>query len=393
MKILYSLALTLVSAMAANAQVANYALELEPKGHVDCGTMPEMEGLSSYTVQFWINPASWTEGASLISLGDQFAAQLGKTGEILFKSGGTSLSASSAALVPGNWVQYTLVCDNGRATAMINGAEAASGQLAAIPADAGEFTIGGGYSGRIDEIRLWKAVLADRYDRFIFNTINRWNPQWDDLHVYYKMDQDGCANLVDYKVIEAAEAPEFNNHGIMSASGVRRVSAADNTAMPYLINSAYTENSRFYDRAIPREQYLLSNDLIILGIQSMNDGHLKPTTPNNHATVTNGTWLAESAGRTGVIQLGGDGSVNCGKGAFARSGSNDYTFEAWIYLDEWTEGGYIFRKETADGQHGLSIRLGDAETSQIIVRCDGKEYVNVPRNDNRLKVGQWTYFA
>lgn len=72
MKILYSLALTLVSAMAANAQVANYALELEPKGHVDCGTMPEMEGLSSYTVQFWINPASWTEGASLISLGDQF---------------------------------------------------------------------------------------------------------------------------------------------------------------------------------------------------------------------------------------------------------------------------------------------------------------------------------
>lgn len=160
------------------------------------------------------------------------AAQLGKTGEILFKSGGTSLSASSAALVPGNWVQYTLVCDNGRATAMINGAEAASGQLAAIPADAGEFTIGGGYSGRIDEIRLWKAVLADRYDRFIFNTINRWNPQWDDLHVYYKMDQDGCANLVDYKVIEAAEAPEFNNHGIMSASGVRRVSAADNTAMP-----------------------------------------------------------------------------------------------------------------------------------------------------------------
>ncbi|MDE6490019.1 MAG: LamG domain-containing protein, partial [Muribaculaceae bacterium] len=229
MKILYSLAMILASAMTVNAQVTNYALELEPQGHVNCGSMPEMEGLASYTVQFWINPASWIEGAKLISLGNRFSATLGSTGEIIFTSGNTTLTASSSALKPGAWAQYTLVCDNGRASATVNGAEAASGTLDAIPAAAGEFVIGGGYTGRIDEIRLWKAVLADRYDRFMFNTINRWNPQWEDLYAYYKMDQDECADLVEYKAIEADEEPAFNNHGIISESGARRVNASDNT--------------------------------------------------------------------------------------------------------------------------------------------------------------------
>ena len=55
--------------------------------------------------------------------------------------------------------------------------------------------------------------------------------------------------------------------------------------------------------------------------------------------------------------------------------SQGYTFETWLYLDEWTEGAYLFCRETDDGKHGFSISLGDVEQKALVVRVNGNKFV------------------
>lgn len=398
MKKKFLLAVALLSCLPGfvQAQVENRALQLDAQGSVDCGPMSRLDDLSSFSVQFWMNPSEWTKGAVLFSRGDGFSVALGDEGTVVFTAGGKSLAATSAVLQASKWNQLTLISNETAASVMVNGETVASGSLAAIPASASPFVFGGsGYKGRIDDVRLWACALNDDFNYFISNTINKWCPQYSDLIAYYKFDQPTCPNVVEYKTIWDGGMAEVNNHGVFSSEGASRVSAADNEGLPYLINGAYTANERFFDRGIPREQYLLSNDLIILGIASYSDGHLKYVTPCNHAKVIDGTYLEEFEGREGVLQLNGESSkVECPVGTFAPEISDGravygYTFETWLYIDEWNEGAFLFRKETDDAKNGFSIRLGKEDTKQLIVRVNGAEYVH----ENGLKVGEWMHFG
>lgn len=373
-----------------HAQVVNRALQFESTGTVDCGAAPALSNLSSYSVQFWMNPSAWNEGASLISRGDDFAVELGATGTVVFKVGGKSVSVSSSDLKPGDWNQVTMVCDNGAVTTRINGADTGSGTLPAIPAGEDKLILGGNYSGMIDEVRIWNAALSSMFDYFTFNTLNKWAPQWDNLVAYYKMDQGDCENLVDYHALYNPNAA-YNNHGVLS-KGVTRVEA-NNAKMPYLWNAAYTENARFFDRIIPRDQYLLSNAIIILGANCIpQTGGIYTRTPNNHAmAIPGGTYLAEYEGREGVLQLDGKTSsyIQCTDSTFKPTAA--YTFETWIYLDEWTPGAYILRKENAAKTQGFALYLSETP-GQLICRVNGATYASRPNNFN-LPTGKWTHIA
>lgn len=366
------LTLVIISSLGfTNAQVINRALSFTPEGTVDCGAMPLLNNLKSYSIQFWLSPDIWTPGATLMSRGDNFTVKLGEQGNIDFKIGETAVTATSSDLKSSEWNQVTLICEEGNVKILINGEESSDGNLGVIPSSNDEFKIGGGYTGLLDEIRIWDAALDEEmetFDFFTHNTLNKWNPMWENLVAYYKMDQKDCPYLVDYKGIED-KVKDYDNHGVMS-DGVSRV-VADNEKMPYLINSAYTNNPRFYDRIIPRDQYLLSNDLIILGVDVFaSDGHLETKTPNYHATVTGGKYLESFEGRTGVLEC--DGNTKLTLPSKALQPSSNYTYETWLYLDEWTPGAYLFRKESDDQKNGLAIYLGDdSENPTIIVRTDG----------------------
>ena len=384
----------LFTALCARAQVENYALSFAGNGSVHCGELVQMEQQTSYTIQFWICPDEWNEGAVIFKSGDKFSACLDTEGSIVFTVGETSLRATAKKqLSIGNWAQVTLLCNEGAAKVYANTVKCASGTLAAIPETASGLVIGEGFKGRLDEMRFWKIALTDEFDYFRHNTINQFNPDWDNLVVYYKMDQELCENLVDYKGVYSHDV-DYNYHGTLNGDA-QKVKVTDNTGLPYLVNGAYTNNERFYDRSIPREQYLLSNDLIILGVESFKDGHLRFSTPCNHGTFDNCEWLAEFEGRNGVLSLNGDGKMSVGKNALLISEDNNgkatnaYAFECWLYLDEWTEGAYLFRKENEDGTQGLSIRLGEADKQQVIVRVDGRDY----GHGGKLVVGEWMHFG
>lgn len=376
--------LVLFAVSGIKAQVVNYAIELEDNGYVNCGLLPDLDGKSSFTVQMWIKPIQWNEGAKLLSRGDGLKISLGTPGVVDVTLGDDTYKINNVPV--DSWSLLSLRVNNG--IVYVNDIRKNPvAQPLGISSGNDPLILGGGYYGLIDEVRIWGISLPEDFNRFEHTTLNNYNPYWDDLLVYFKMDQELCDNLVDYKGIYSKDEL-FNHHGIFSESGVKRV-VADNPLLPYLINSAYTANERFYDRAIPRQQYLFANDLIILGIQSYPDGHVKYCTPNCHATLQGtATRLAEWEEREGVMSFDGEGSLDCGVECM-NVGNRPYTFESWIYIDEWVEGAYIIRKETEDGLNGFSISLGDQSKSEIIVKVNGKKFSNI-RN---TKVGTWFHLG
>ena len=386
--------LALLSGLCAYSQVKNYCIRLTSGGSVDCGQMSELDEASSFTFQFWMNADSWKSGATLFSRGEGLKVEQAAAKTLDITLGTKKVSVNADDLVSGKWAQVTILCDKGSVKVFVNKKQVKTATGVVLPTDDAPFLIGGGdYAGRIDEVRVWSAALSSEYDYFFINTLNKWVPQIDKLVAYFKMDQELCPNLVDYKVLFVPSA--YNHHGVFSAWGVQREEVKDNAGLPYLLCGAYTNNARFFDRGVNQDQYLLANDIIMLGIQSYSDGHLKYLSPNDHATVTRGEYLGEYEGRSGVLSLGGDGSLECPGDVFDPpldangKATTGYTFETWLYLEKWTDGGYIFRRETPDGKHGFSIRLGDEEKKHVIVRVNGNEFVNI----NSMPVGEWVHFA
>lgn len=381
------------SAPGIYAQVENRALSFNPEGSVDCGVMPELDNLTSYSLQVWLNPDKWTENASIISRGNDFSLNLAKDGNLNFTVGETSLPISSPDLKAGEWNQLTVICNDGNAAAYVNGQPAGESNLSPVPNSSEEFMLGGGYSGMIDEVRVWNEALDENmktFDYFINNTLNKWCPMWDNLLAYYKMDQKDCQYLVDYKGIEDKLKP-YDNHGIIS-EGVTRV-AANNNKMPYLVNAAYTENSRFFDRIIPKDQYLLSNEVIILGADCVAaTGHVVPRTPNNHASLEGkASYLSSYQGKDGVVSLDGNSGSRLKAPAATLPPSTYYTFESWIFLEDWTPGAYLLRKESDDKTKGIAMYLGDdAENPTIIVRTNGKRISSKVLD---LPVNEWVHIG
>lgn len=368
----------LLCAASLQAQVDNYALKLSADGHVSFGAIPELNKQDGYTIQFWMAPSAWKPGAILCKRGDSFSVQLGAKGELLFTVGAKSVSVASPELEVNKWAHLTLIHDKQQLSVRVNNepvATAASGSLA-IPPSKEPLVIGGGYTGRIDEFRVWGAPLSADYHYMWQNTLNKFHPQWKELIAYYKFDQNLCPNVVDYT---------YRHHGIFSKGGASREQVSDNAAFTYFTVAAYTNFPRFGDRKIDRDKYLLANTLIILGIASDSEGNATMPYPFNHGTVSNGSYLPQFKGRRGVLSLEGKGAqMNVGPDLLCSKST--YTLRTWIYLEQWTEGAFLLQKELSPAK-GVSIRLGATKGKQLVVRVNGKETVR----SVQLPVGKWVY--
>lgn len=380
------LTIVLCCNIGIKAQVDNYCIHLTNGGTVDCGSMPELDEKKSYTIQFWMKPEAWESGSVILSRGDGLKIQTGAANTIEIVAGNGTQTAKNSNLAVGKWAQLTFICANNTMKILVNGRQVTSKSgNHTLPTDEHPFTIGGGFKGFIDELRVWDADLkASDFNYFVNNTINKFVPQLDNLVAYFKFDQEQCPNIVDYKAL--FKPGGYNHHGIISGNVTREI-VTDNTGLPYLKCGAYTENNKFYWGS-SRDQYLLANDIIILGIDMYSDAHLEYATPNNHGTAVNADYLRSYQGRSGVLSLKGAGSKMTSTSGMLRNGQN-FTFETWIYLENWTEGAYLFRQETANQQSGLAIYLGKEATKQIIVRCNGKKFIN----ENCMSVGKWVHLG
>lgn len=381
-KFILSLVIAMVYCVTGSGQVDNYALKLTTPGTVDYGQLPELDNLNTYTLQFWINPSVWTSGAKIFSRGEGanlFAVQLGAGNTLELVAGTEVANFTSADLEINRWSQVTVINNQGDLKFYINNKLIGSEiKNMPIPATLQLFKIGDGFEGRIDEFRVWNTAIEDTFFHLWRNTVNKHHPNWDNLLVYYKFDQNLCDNIVDYK---------FNHHGAFSAVGAIREKVSDNTLFKYRRSVAYTDFARWADRQIDKDKYLLSNDLIVLSLEVDATGNATIPYSYNEGTVTNGGYLLEYAGRQGVLALNGAGAA-MSVGTDALNPTDKYSFSTWIYLEEWTEGAYIFKKEKSDTE-GFSIRLGDEARHTIIIRANGVDYLR-PYN---MEVNKWMHLG
>ena len=101
--------IVLFGSFSLKAQVDNYALKFNSEGYVSFGTINELNGLSTYTIQFWMNPSLWTQGATILNRDNTFSIKLGVEGELIFIIGQESVSVNSSALITNNWVHVSLI--------------------------------------------------------------------------------------------------------------------------------------------------------------------------------------------------------------------------------------------------------------------------------------------
>lgn len=356
------------------AQVTNQAIALEHNGRVSLGVLSDgtTEGV---TLQFWMNPQEWVAGAYVLTWGDDLDVQLGRAGELVVTCDGESVAFASAGLKAGAWAHITLYLDGEEVRLLVNNAGEQSALLAApfvVTADEA-LLLGGGFVGRIDEVRVWNGVLADEYNRFWNNTIDHLCPSWGQLAGYWKFDQWRLAtNVYDYS---------GNGHnGTFSATGVERVAVTDNGNFVYRRNLAYSDCSRFFDRGIQQGQYLKSNVISMIGGVAQADGTVRYKQPDNGGVITGGSYFAEYKGRTGVLDLAGEGAqMNVGKESLIaydnnvfKDAASAYTFMTWLALDTWTPGAFLLQKESAV-DNGISLRLGEAQGT-FVLRCNGVEF-------------------
>ncbi|WP_439183332.1 LamG-like jellyroll fold domain-containing protein [Carboxylicivirga taeanensis] len=371
-----------LSVFNAAAQVDNYALKLSSGGSVSVPAIDELNQLDSYTLQFWMNPDVWTNGATILARGngaEEYSIKLASENNLTIQAGAEQLTITSPLLTAGSWNQVSVVYEQGNADIFINNEIIDSRAINLnFPASNSGVVVGGNnYEGRIDELRIWKAAITDNFFQLWRNTVNKHHPNYKELVVYYKFDQNLCPDVVDYC---------FKHHGSFQ-SGAERQLVNDNTAFKYRRSVAYSDFGRWADREIDHDKYLLSNDLILLSISTDKTGKVTVPFPYNEGQVSNGNYLGEYQGRKGVLALHGQGAqMNVGPDAL--NPNDKYSFSTWIYLEEWTEGAYIFKKEKSPTE-GFSIRLGDEAKKRIYVRVNGVDYSRI----NYMKVGEWVHLG
>lgn len=381
-KALILLLMLTLACLPSAAQVDNYCLRFtSDEGVVNCGRLQSLTQSKTYTLQMWINPSEWKGGAALLRCGE-FSIRLGNDRSLLLSDGQAFFYATSEKLVAGRWTHITVRCSKEDTRVAIDNSLAATFPMQlAFPCNTRSLWLGGGYRGRIDEVRVWRTVLSEDYDSFWRNTLNEYNPSWGYLMAYWKMDQEQCPNLVDYR---------GSRHGVLSPTGVKKEKVTDNTAFRYLKTLAYGNIERYFDRTVDHQHYQLANCVSIIGAHlNTSTAHAYYDVPlDNGALVGGAERLKDYQGRTGVLSLPTAFSrMNLPAGLM--DGERQYTFETWLYLDQWTEGGYIYRAESGDSQQGLSLRLGAEADGTLILRCNGQEFLY----RNVMTTGRWTHIG
>ena len=379
----------LAMVMSVGAQVENRALRLTASGKVECGVLPEMNGIHSYTLQMWFKPTTWKSGATLIERGDLCVALGASAGKLKVTVNGEENEVTSNLIGTNWWQQLTLINSKGRVKVRVDNQEVGSFRVSDTGASMDSpLTIGEGFTGLVDEIRIWNTALKDTYDYFWNNTLNEFNQQVGNLLVYYKMDhEEWDGSLVDYKSIWKKGAS--NHHGVITGGtfvGVDRRSADKthvNEKLPYLLNGGYTNNERFFDSGITREAYLMSNDIICLSILSWNNGHLDYFTPTSHGALEGTAVYAKSyKGRKGVLSLpDGEGCMRTPGGTL--SNSTNYAIEGWFSLKSWVIGATLFKKGD------FSIQFGKRSGAQLIINVGAEQFIY----ETKITTIDWFYLG
>lgn len=276
----FMLILMLILGISAQAQVDNYALEFtSAEGIANLGTQTGFTDKGSYTLQFWLCPSEWVKKAPIIRCGT-FSVKLGNEHALVINDGTNHLTLTDNNIAVGKWAHVTIRSNSSTDSTQVtinNTTKYETDKYIALTARTKTIWLGGGFLGRIDEVRLFKKILPTDYASFWNNTLNKLCPSWANLVGYWKMEQTNCPNLVNYKY-ETNKATQITGmHGTMTETGVHRSKVTDNQNLRYLnilaYDNVYHLSSSF--AKISSDTYgCLANHIAILGAYGTDEGHV-----------------------------------------------------------------------------------------------------------------------
>lgn len=369
------------------------------------GTINELNGVNQFSFEAWVYVNQWNENSYIFSkiesVNSRIDLQLGAlaTKRLYFHvaNGANSYAAlDNSSINVGQWNHIVMAYDGTKAAynmlrIYINGVQATTGIFyssgngllpVTTPSNSAVFELGKNFNGRVDEVKLWDFAISSS-DLDMKNTINKYHPLYSNLISYWKMDQS-LTTVIDTK-------NQYN--GTLTAASFATVT--DNATFKYKIVSSYIR-SNFYENGQISEEYIRNNnDIVYMAASPYENGDLFFEYPINTGILNNAVQLATSSSRNGVISFAGAGSsMNAGKDLLnkATGGVGAFTFATWVYIDQWNENSYIFRKYNSATQT-IDLQLGSAANKDLIFHlANGADnYVTV--TNSGLTTGGWHHVA
>ncbi|WP_430811077.1 MULTISPECIES: LamG-like jellyroll fold domain-containing protein [unclassified Carboxylicivirga] len=391
-----------------NSQTKNLCLSFDglQESKISSGNVAALNNTSAFTIEAWILINQWNEGAILfkkegadwktkisMTLGPDASKRI-----YLHVSNGTNtyMALDNSSISVNKWHHVAVVYKGDsteQLTVFIDGEQSGNKWYSTVnnslpsttPTTNGNLEIGSRFNGQIDEFRVWNTSLtAEQLD--FNNTINKYHQLYDKLKVYYRGDQDLLTNIYDYT----------GNYHARAFGNVAKNIVSNNPNFKYRIVSSYVRQNRFQTGQISDEYLHNNNDLLFIGTTTVKkDGGIYNEYPDNDGVLSNVNYLDQFDGRSGVLQFNGQNSkVNCGEGLLyqaANVGAKQFTFEAWVYIDEWVEGSFIFHK-TLDWLNKTSLSLGTEASKSINIHVNNGTNTYAVA-DNKLSTGKWHHIA
>ncbi|WP_294958398.1 LamG-like jellyroll fold domain-containing protein [uncultured Flavobacterium sp.] len=392
------------------SQTANKCISFSgsASSYASFGNISELNGVNQFTFEAWVYISTWNANsyifskmASTLPAQNRIDIQLGQlsTKRLYFhvsNNGNSYAQIDNSAITVGKWNHIVMAYDGTKSAynmirVYINGTQVTSGISyssgnGTLPASTstttGAFELGKSFSGMIDEVKLWNFALTGS-DIEMKNTINKYHPLYSNLISYWKMDKDD--NLV---------ADTKNQYqGQMFGSSLSTVT--NNSIFRYSIVSGYIR-SNFYESGQVSEEYVRNNnDLIYMAASPYANGDLFFEYPINNAVLTNASYLSNYNSRNGVMDFSGNGSsMNCGGDLLnkATAGTGAFSFATWVYIDQWIQDSYIFRKYES-ASNNIDLQLGEQSTSQLVFHLSNGSDNYVTADNSGIAVGSWHHVA
>lgn len=370
------------------SQIANRSLSLGGEGKVVFTSHDELSFNKNYTFQFWMKISEWIADAHIIRCGEKdypYIISLGEKNSLYLKNGKITHHIHAEALKAGDWIHVSILNNEKELQVLLNNRPIyKSPSPFYFSNNVREISIGEKFCGEIDELRLWNTCLTNNNDPelnglFLMwrNTINKHHPNYGNLMLYAKFDQQECRQITDYT---------HRMQGRGKGKGIESKVVLDNIDFQYKKVAGYLTFDRWANGNIDKDKFLLINDLIIMCLKMEPDGSVTPVYKMNEGVAHNGTYLKQYKGRNGILRLNGGQSWWNG-GTEALEDCLSFSFGTWIYLDKWNEGSFLIRKKDKWGKE-FFVRFGKFPYLECLTK-DGRTF-NIKTT---LGIGKWEHLA
>ncbi|OYX84718.1 MAG: hypothetical protein B7Y83_07220 [Flavobacteriales bacterium 32-34-25] len=410
MKKVLFIALLFTINQVVKSQTTNQSIAFSgtTSSYASFGNINELNGVNQFSFEAWVYINSWNVNSYIFSktaptlpAQNRIDIQLGQssTKRLYFhvaNNGNSYAQVDNSAIAVGQWNHIVMAYDGTQSAynmirIYINGNQVTTGITyssgnGTLPTTTavttGAFQIGKSFNGKVDEVKLWNyAITASDID--MKNTINKYHPSYANLISYWKMDKS-TSSVVDTK----------NNYsGTFSSASL--VPVTNNNTFKYKIVSTYVR-SNFYESNQVSEEYLRNNnDIIYLAANPYANGDLFFEYPVNDGVLTNAAYMASFASRNGLMDFSGSGaSMNCGGDLLNKStgGVGTFSFASWVYIDQWVENSYIFRKYESTTKN-IDLQLGAAANNQLIFHLSNGADNYVIADNSGISAGGWHHVA